>query len=288
MARKDIMLCQKITPKKLALWPAPIIAQPKLNGDRCRAIIFDDGEVDLRTSEGNLILGVPHIRRAVMGLGLRNVELDGELYVHEMRHQDIRSIVSRRQNIHPNHAIMQYHVFDVVNEDTQSLRTGWIEAGLASIIKASGTSLVKVVYSTKLENLAEVTQQLGTYIEDGYEGIIVRHPRGIYERKRSQFIMKLKPRRQRKFTIIGLVEETTCESVDGETPAGIPKNALGAFTCTHDGKTFRVGSGPALTRETRELYWQDQEGTIGRELVVKYQEMSKGDIPIFPVAVEVE
>ncbi len=100
--------------------------------------------------------------------------------------------------------------------------------------------------------------------------------------------MKFKPRKQQRFEIVGVTEELTSASVDGITPAGLPKDSLGAFTCkTGDDMIFNVGSGPALTREAREIYWRDKKGTIGRTLLVKYQELSKGGIPIFPIAVEV-
>ena len=49
--RKGIMLCAPLEEKRLLRWTPPYLVQPKLNGERCRAIHTPEGYI-LVSSEG--------------------------------------------------------------------------------------------------------------------------------------------------------------------------------------------------------------------------------------------
>jgi len=118
------------------------------------------------------------------------------------------------------------------------------------------------------------------YIEDGYEGIVVRNAYYPYLRKRSTGMMKFKPRKEDIYTIIGVEEEI---SIHDE-----PKNALGALVLQSDlGHQFKVGSGSFLTRERRKELWQIKESLIGRLASVKYQHLTERRVPRFPVLINI-
>jgi ATP-dependent DNA ligase len=278
MSRSGIMLCAPFEEKRLLKWEPPYITQPKLDGDRCRAIIDDSGNVTLLSSEENIFDHVPHINAALEKTGLRNVELDGELYRHGMLHQDIHSIVSRKVNIHSDFLDIEYHIFDVVSDMYQASRSVWLREYISQHC-VPDTPLCLVSYDIA-HSVEGVMSLLEDYIKMGYEGIIVRNPWGSYVRKRSVDIMKYKPRKDDYYLIINSVEEI---SIHGE-----PKNALGAIVCKgDDGTVFRVGSGPMLTREQRQRLWQERAALPGKLLHVKYQHLTKDKVPRFPIAVEV-
>jgi ATP-dependent DNA ligase len=268
------MLCYPFEEKRLKTWPAAIV-QPKLDGDRCRAIFDGSGNVTLLTSEENEVQSVPHIKRALEALHLTHVELDGELYTHGMLHQDIRSIVGRTKTLSMDYGEMQYHVFDIVNQGFQLERLKLVQ----SMMMQAGPE-IEVVPFELAHNVEQIMQLMADYNEMGYEGVIVRHPFGQYVRKRSTQIMKFKPRKEDFYTIVGSVEEI---SIHGE-----PKNALGALICQDDmGTSFQVGSGPALTREGRIALWAERSALPGKVAHIKYQHLSKDHVPRFPVLVEV-
>lgn len=274
MARKGIMLCAPFEEKRLKTWPAAIV-QPKLDGDRCRAIFDGSGNVTLLTSEENEVQSVPHIKRALEALHLTHIELDGELYTHGMLHQDIRSIVGRTRTLSLDYGEMQYHVFDMVTQEFQLQRL----KGVQALLREAGPE-IEVVQFELAHNAEQIMQLMSDYNEMGYEGVIVRHPFGQYVRKRTTQMMKFKPRKEDYYTIVGSVEEI---SIHGE-----PKNALGALICQDDmGTSFQVGSGPALTREARIALWAERSALPGRVAHVKYQHLSKDKVPRFPVLVEV-
>jgi ATP-dependent DNA ligase len=273
--RKGIQLCYPFEVKRLETWPKPYLVQPKLDGDRCRAIWDDTGIVTLLSSEENEIRSVPHIVAQLEGLGFTDLEWDGELYRHMASHQEIHGIVSRTVNIHNRSEEVEYHVFDIVETMPQLERLNKPYLQVPSIDKS-----IKVVPTIAAQSLEEVMAIMEHYTRTGYEGIIVRHPYGFYARKRSTEIMKFKPRKSDFYTIIGFEEEI---SIHGE-----PKNALGALILKSDTEQiFKVGSGSFLTRQNREQLWVDRESLIGRMAHIKYQHLTDRKVPRFPVLVEI-
>lgn len=275
MARTGIMLCYPFEEKRLDKWTKPFLIQPKLDGDRCRAIFDEFGKVILLSSEGNIINSVPHINEQLENMGLKSIELDGELYLHGVNHQLIHGTVSRTVNIHPEFENIEYHIFDLVDEmEIQAERT----CKVADIINESKN--VKLVNTTVGYNIDDVTKALEEYSEEGYEGVIVRNVTYPYMRKRSTGIMKFKPRKSDYYTIVGFEEEV---SIKGE-----PKNSLGALILKSDtDQIFNVGSGSFLTREKRDYLWKQKETLKGKIAHVKYQHLTDRRVPRFPVLVDI-
>jgi ATP-dependent DNA ligase len=272
--RQGIMLCMPFEEKRLNKWPTPYIVQPKLDGDRCRVIFDADGMVTLLSSEENEIVSVPHINKALEEYDFNHMELDGELYLHGTAHQDIRSVVGRTVNIHPDSEMMQLHLFDVVNQDVQAKRLLELKENVPE------SEYIKIVRSDLANNVNEIIELLQEYEDQGYEGIIVRHIGFPYLRKRSTGMMKWKPRRSDYYTITGYEEEI---SIHGE-----PKGTLGALWLTSDdGERFKVGSGSFLTRYNRTVLWVGREKLIGRIAHIKYQHLTERKVPRFPVLVEI-
>ncbi|MCD6262333.1 MAG: hypothetical protein J7J52_04855 [Deltaproteobacteria bacterium] len=277
MARSGIMLAKPFDHKRLESWPQPYVIQPKLNGIRCRAIV-NGSHISLMSSQMNEIMGVPHIKSqlaAMSGTSIPSeIELDGELYVHGMDVDDIKSIARRTVNLHPHYYLMQYHVFDVVNGADQLARLGMLKS-------FSFGEHVRQVRTFFAKDMETVLNLFNSIVGDGYEGIIVRHPYAHYERKRASQLMKLKPHRMDEYTIIDTKEEI---SIDG-----IPKNTLGALICKKDNQIFSVGTG--MTDEDRRRLWEmrDELASGSYVAVVKYQNLTlRRGVPFFPVVIEVK
>jgi ATP-dependent DNA ligase len=272
--RQGIMLCYPFEEKRLNKWPKPYIVQPKLDGDRCRVIFDANGRVTLLSSEENEIVSVPHINKALEEYDFNHIELDGELYMHGTAHQDIRSVVGRTVNIHPESEMMQLHLFDSVSQDVQAKRLLELKENVPE------SEYIKIVRSDLANNVDEIIALLTEYDHEGYEGVVVRHIGFPYLRKRSTGMMKWKPRRSDYYTITGFEEEI---SIHNE-----PKNALGALWLTSDeGERFKVGSGTFLTRDNRKSLWADREKLLGRIAHIKYQHLTERKVPRFPVLVEI-
>jgi ATP-dependent DNA ligase len=273
--RAGIMLCYPFEEKRLLKWKVPmVIVQPKLDGERCRAII-NRGNVQLVSSELNEIFSVPHITEqlSVLGKDWPHVELDGELYIHGMDFSEIHSRVGRTENIHHNSDSVEFHIFDVVSTGSQAIRS--MEA--SKLIPYMPN--IKLVFTTLVESsINAIMGQLDIFISSGYEGIIVRNPYGMYKRSRSTDIMKFKPKKEDIYEIVGFKEELD--------KYGIPKDSLGAFICSgNDGTPFGIGTG--FTADQRKIYWEQRESLLGMYCKVKYQNITPKHVPRFPVYVDI-
>ena len=277
--RSGIMLCYPFEESRLKRWNTPaVVVQPKLDGDRCRVLVYPNGEIRLLSSEQNEIHSTPHIEMELSNCRLPVVELDGELYTHGMPHQDIHSIVSRKVELHDNFERMELHLFDIVRDEAQITRYKTLEAFYSTYLK--NCEYIKLVPSELLGAKTErIMEQMLQYHEEGYEGIIVRSPFGHYERRRSVDIMKFKPRKLDYYTVVGYEEEISKD--------GVPKGSLGALILKSDlEQVFKVGSGSFLTRDNRRLLWEKKEQLPGQIAKIAYQHLTTGRVPRFPVLIE--
>lgn len=264
---------QKAVPfeeKRLAKWSPPYIVQPKLDGIRCRAVPVNDAYI-LLSSEENIIYSVPHINTALNDRDLK-AELDGELYLHGMSFENILSITKRTVNLHSQYDMMQFHIFDQIVSGSQMERTMYI-----SEFEVKPPLVIVPFYIC--ESLDDIMRTYDKILEDDYEGIIVRNINAPYERKRSIWMMKFKPKKEDNYAIIGYTEEISIE--------GIAKGRLGALVCrSGDGNTFSVGTG--FTRQQRTDLWERRSSLQGSTAKVQYQHLTSGKkVPRFPVFVEV-
>lgn len=272
---KGIMKCYPFEEKRLEKWQPPYIVQPKYDGFRCRAVPISSPEGSTHiflSSEENIFYSVPHLSTEITRLGL-TAELDGELYCHGMSFDEISSIVSRTVNLHPDYKKIQFHIFDIVNDQPQMKRLLQIEnlKGLSPWFKVSPFWLC--------ESLDDVMRAYDQVLEQGYEGIIVRHFQAPYVKKRSTYVMKFKPKKEDTYEIIGVQEEISIN--------GVPKNTLGSLQClSGDGNTFSIGTG--FRKEQRKNLWRSKDDLIGKTAKVQYQHLTPGKkVPRFPVFVEV-
>jgi len=273
MPRTGIQLCYPFEEKRLAKWEPPYIVQPKLDGIRCRAVPVGN-EYMLLSSEENTIFSVPHILKALKSYAHTQFEFDGELYCHGMNFERICSMVNRTKNLHPEHEMMEFHVFDIVADRIQSKRIGDVVETIPYGRKPIRRVPFKLAYSLK-----DIMKIYDEYLSQDYEGIIVRHMYASYVRKRSTAVMKFKPKKEDVYEITGYNEE-----ID---KAGNPKDRLGAIVCKGgcEGISFAAGSG--FTDKQREELWETRESLIGKKVRVQYQHTTSGGVPRFPVFKEV-
>jgi DNA ligase-1 len=261
--REGIMLCYKFEEKRLHRYPKPWIVQPKLDGLRAT---YSHKEGLLSSSRATFE-SVPEIVKELRQLDIGNVSLDGELYCHNISFQSICSLVKRTTTLHEDREKINFTIFDTKEEVPQSAR-------LIFINSLPQSKYIKILPSFECYNIDEVFNYLNKFIREGYEGIIIRNPQGIYRETRSTDIMKYKPTMSEVYTIEGHCQEY---SIEGE-----PKDSLGSFICwTEEGEVFNVGSG--FTKEEREVYWSIRSSLKGRKVNVKFQELTERGVPRFPV-----
>lgn len=230
----------------------PALAQPKLDGARCIAIM-KNGKVQLFSRTQKEINTMPHIVEELEKLFNGDVTLDGELYNHECK-DDFNRIMSilKRDEVHPDHKLVQYHVYDVVAAGDYQARTSI----LSTISKAKYCKRVETIQVNSREELEEYQK---TCIENGYEGCMYRNPKGLYENKRSSFLLKVKTFQDEEFEILDL-----------EEGKGKLMGHVGAFICKLPNGNI-VRASPLGSLELMEEYWTNRKKLVGKPATIKFQ-----------------
>lgn len=291
--RTGIMLCQPLDEHNLDRnfrEVAAMLAQPKLDG--MRAWVYwpqvDENEPTpyplLISSQGNPIEGVPHINLLLKDFAEKTglyLQLDGELYRHNMEFEEIISRTKRlSDNLHADYASMQFHIFDfkgtTLNEGQRQLLLNHHFRDFCDLepkdVSLFSNYLKRV--ETKLIGRRQITEYLDKWVAEGYEGIILRNPLAVYIEKRPYTILKWKPSKEDYYEIVKVIEAI---SQDGQA-----LGEIGALECQDRyGNLFRVGPGLGLTQADKKQLWNDRHSLIKKFACVKYQNLTQAGIPRF-------
>lgn len=229
--------------------------QPKLDGHRC--LINADGAYSRR---GKPIESIHEILESTSKLP-RGVTLDGELYHHGSPLQRIGSWVKRRQ---PKTAELQYCVYDIISPGISYVARLDLLQGLIAEMNDH-----RIMFLPTMELMADPMEMCLKYREEGYEGAILRNPRGLYGiGKRSKDLIKVKMRHDDEF-----------ECVDIETS----RFGLGVLVLkTKNGSYFRtLAPGPVHIKKS---IIAAKGEYIGRRVTCEYAELTEDQLPFHCVA----
>jgi len=223
-----------------------VVLQPKLDGIRC--IARADG---LWTRTGKPITSCGHIFDALRPLFEANPDLilDGELYNHTLK-EDFNTITSvvrkakpKPEDVEKAQSLIQYHVYDMVDDTCPGVRVWAAQAAVAGL-----PDCVQAVETRLGRTLEEVDKAYGEWIEDGYEGQMIRLPKVGYEHKRSKSLIKRKEFLSEEFRVIrteegngnwaGMVKRFVFALPDGrECGAGVRGNQENLRELLESGRT---------------------------------------------------
>lgn len=247
----------------------PAFIQPKLDGVRCIAII-KNGKATLWSRTRKPITSVPHIVKELeTNFVGQSITLDGELYNHSFK-DNFEKIISlvRQEEPDDDHHLVQYHIYDLVSEDNFEVRFD----NLLKMISDISTPIKLVQTYCVYEDT--VDEYFTKFVDEGYEGAILRNMAGLYQNSRSYDLQKVKEFQDAEFEIVGI-----------EEGRGKLAGHVGAFVCkTDDGKQF-LAKMAGDTGRLAEIF-RNPKGVIGKQLTVKYQGLTgKNGVPRFPVGV---
>lgn len=274
----------------------PMLCSLKLDG--VRALCRRNPETGEPELVSRTLKRIPNVYTQQLFALEEFVGLDGELCVGAPNDKNVMQATTSGVMSRDGEPDVRWYVFDRWDsEDVYALRA------------KSARSVVGWEYSPPEERAQWLSQfVVGSYdelvahedaaIAEGYEGLILRHPRGLYKQGRSTlkqaWMLKVKRFEDSEAEVLGVTElmhngnelerdergyAKRSTHKDGMQAAGM----LGALQVRdiHTGVEFDIGTG--FTEEQRINLWKGRRYLIGK--LVKYKSFAIGvkDKPRFPV-----
>ncbi len=191
------MLAQKYEKYADLCFKKATFIQPKLDGLRC---INESGNMTSRN--GKPYVSVPHLTQ-------NTALLDGELYSHEYK-SDFNKIVSLCKKTKPtgedlkeSAMMIEFWAYDL--PEHQGVFSERYKE-LQRVVGDLGNSSIKVVPTYQVHSEEDVERYHTQFLEEGYEGSIIRIDLGNYENKRSKQLLKKKNFFDGEFEIVNFEE----------------------------------------------------------------------------------
>jgi DNA ligase-1 len=270
----------------LALLRYPVIASPKLDGVRC--LIMDGVAVSRNLKP------IPNAFTQRL-FGRSELDgLDGELIVGEDSGPGVFRRTTSGVMSEDGEPAVWFHVFD----DFRWGGNPFKERFQAARKRAKAGVKVEVVEHVNLTSEEALLKYEAMTLADGYEGVMLRDPAGVYKQGRSTAkeggLLKLKRFLDSEAKVLGFtplmhnLNELTRDALGraersshqaGKKPAAL----LGSLQVrdVKSGVEFELGTG--FDHETRKVLWVDRDRLKGRIVKYKFQPVGVKDKPRFPV-----
>ncbi len=254
----------------------PAFVQKKLDGFRCLAN-YSNNSVNLYTKTMKTFAHLNHIKKELEVLKkYPDLYLDGELYSHDLDLRQTASIVMKKyptkEDITKSNQI-SYYVFDFIPLENPDMTFEERNKFLKKFFKEHKKTFkhIQFVESNEVDNLKELYEFQQKFIDEGFEGIIVRNKKGIYEfNKKSMNVLRTKEFYKGEFEIIGAKAGT-----------GVQEGCI-IWKCkckanTTNAKSFWVIPTGTLQERRNQMkdFNQNPEKYLHKKALIKYIEADK-------------
>jgi DNA ligase-1 len=227
-------------------------------------------------------------------------ELSGDTITSPSLCRDTTSVVNRITG----EPLVVWNLFDYITEDTVNL--GYLKRYTAlhkrvDELRESNPEimhLLNVVTATMIYDMLELKMMETLYLDEGYEGVIIRDPNGKYKSGRATVnegaYLRIKRFTTEEALVMGVVEanENTNEKVVNLLGRGersshkanmTPKGMVGMLLCRDlkTGNMIDVGPGK-MTHKDRVHYFNNKDELVGKYISYKFFNKGVKDKPRFP------
>jgi DNA ligase-1 len=238
----------------------PAFVQPKLFDGVRMLTTFDNGEFlfvnrSLRTGLRTFFKTFFETNLAFLKSN-STLWLDGEFCSSTLTFEEITNIVFNSTGPEKLFDTLEYHVYDIVPADNSSVAFHERHETLRHLSQQFPDK-IKWVPTYEVQNADEVTRHHNEFVQQGYDGVMVRNRDGPYVHgRRSYDLQTYKNFRDEEFVIADINDDT------------------GFLQCkTNDGSRFWV-------RPRGNLLLRDH-----KRVTVRYQHLTDKNIPRFPVGI---
>ncbi len=258
----------------------PAAIQRKFDGVRCMASMPTAGQVMLISRGNKAFTGMNELRQQILNLNLpSNIVLDGELYAEpdEVEFETASGLVRKMPKNYTDNdlAALEYiklRVYDLIDLDNLDMTFAnryRLMVSLLSQFPAATRTRLRFVENYPINNYEEVETYTDQFVEEGYEGGMVRNLNSVYKLGGiSSDLMKVKRYEETEFPIVGYNEGTG-------TATGTP-----IWICENEaGERFNVAMNG--TREYNYRLWAERDAIVARRapLTVEHKGWTNGGKP---------
>lgn len=243
----------------------PALGQRKYDGIRCLANPVTGQMLSRGGKEFNCL---PTIKKAIMAMAdqgggvMETAWFDGELYSHDLTLQQIAHVVKQTKTPDSYENKMEMRIYDCFN--TKHMEASYL-ARYTSLKELRFTKPLSLVDSVTIKHADELQKVHDKFVEEGYEGLMIRNLEGGYVLKdKSVNLQKYKMFEDAEYPITGFKQD-----VEGCI----------IWVCKiPDGKEFDVV--PLGTKDDRRELVKTGAEYIGKQLTVKFKGKSDDGIPM--------
>lgn len=247
-------------------WKYRIFIQPKLDGLRN---LNKNNKQFSRT--GKEFVCTPHLNQ-------NDITLDGEMYNHLLKNNfnEIISLCRKTkptlEDIEASEKMVEYWIYDLPECDGVFSKR---HEKLLEWFKSNANPNFKLVPTYEVFNEQDINRYHLQFLEDGYEGSMIRVDSSNYQNKRSSSLLKNKDFYDEEFIIKDVV-------------SGIGKlaNKAGTFLFEISGSPFNAAING--DHEYLEELWINREQLIGKMATVKYFNLTPDGIPRFGKVISID
>lgn len=267
----EVSLAQKFEDKRLS-GHEYVAVEPKLDGIRCFAVV-KSGCALLYARSGKIISNFD------LTIGAELSKLPDGCYDGEIMGDDFTSLMRqayRKENVVTESTYLS--LFDFLTLDEWKNQEGEKTCDerhtlLTYILKQSSWKYLKQVPRHKvLAKHSNIKSLHDTFVQNGFEGAMVKYLDSPYKFGRGYEVMKMKEFYDADLPIEQLIEGS-----------GRHTGKLGSVKVMFNGVAVQVGSG--FSDDLRAAMWKDKNSFLGRVIEVRYQEVTPDGSLRFPTFV---
>ena len=262
MWNNEYTKCNQVLPMLANKWEnrqkyinQPFYVQPKLDG--VRLLVSKDGGIS-RT--GKIVPGTE-----ILGKGLEEGQyVDGEAFDPNLNFEELTSTFKT------DPLKLKFHVFDYfdLNKLDMTFEERWAKV---NSLKNPHYEYVETTLVMLREHVPMVHKK---HVEEGHEGTMIRDMQSVYEvGQRSNYLLKYKDFQTEEYPIVDVKEGTGREK------------GTAIWVCKAGEQHFSAR--PEGTLEVRRKFLEEKDKYIGKQLTVRFQNLTALGVPRFPVGVVV-
>ena len=254
--------CNQVLPMLANKWEdrqkyisEPFYVQPKLDG--VRLLVSKDGGIS-RT--GKVVPGTE-----ILGKGLEPGQyVDGEAFDPNLNFEELTSVFKT------DPLKLKFHVFDYF--DLKKLDMTFEERW--DIVKSLSNPHYEYVDTFNVKKHSDMMGFHKMFTQQGHEGTMIRDMASVYEvGQRSNYLLKHKDFQTEEYPIVDVKEGSGREE------------GTAIWVCKVGEQHFSVR--PEGTIEVRKKFFEEKDKYIGKQLTVRFQNLTALGVPRFPVGVVV-